>query len=234
MLSLSVGTQGTNQYRDIITLQSLLNARFDHFFLLNPIKPPPTFAKRIRVDGQFGPVTQAALDQAIAHQRTPLVVPFNGTIRPRDWFINLLWPTQFANPTGQAIRQQDNYGFGHYNAPRGHRSHDGCDYIARPNQMVVAPMSGIVTRISKPYTSGVDADTLSGVEIVASNGYQCKVWYLEPEHNIVGKLVIAGLSPIGKAKSLQRRYPNGITNHVHIRIHNENNSSINPTTVINV
>ena len=73
---------------------------------------------------------------------------------------------------------------------------------------------------------------LSGVEIIASDGTRCWVWYMQPSVNIVGTVVKAGTSVIGIAKTLKNRYKDGITDHVHVRIHSRNGAKINPTTVI--
>jgi len=73
---------------------------------------------------------------------------------------------------------------------------------------------------------------LSGVEITASDGTKCWVWYMQPSANIVGTIVKAGSSVIGIAKTLTNRYISGITDHVHVRIHNRYGAKVNPTLVI--
>ena len=95
-----------------------------------------------------------------------------------------------------------------------------------------APLSGKVTKISKPYSSGIDADVLSGVQIVASDGTTCWVWYMRPSSNIIGKVVKAGDTIIGIAKTLKNRYKKGIADHVHVRIHNRKGTKIDPAKVI--
>jgi len=73
---------------------------------------------------------------------------------------------------------------------------------------------------------------LSGVEIVASDGTTCWVWYMQPPVNLVGSVVKAGINIIGTAKTLKNRYKNGITDHVHVRIHTRYGVKLNPSTVI--
>ena len=98
--------------------------------------------------------------------------------------------------------------------------------------MTTTPISGKVTKISKPYSSGIDATVLSGVEIEGSDGTKCWVWYIQPSINIVGTVVKAGSSVIGSARTLKNRYKNGIIDHVHVRIHTRNGLKVNPSTVI--
>lgn len=129
-----------------------------------------------------------------------------------------------------AIRGTDTYGAGEHGASRGKRTHDGTDYKSTAGQHVKAPLSGKVTKISRPYSSGIDAQALSGVEIEASDGTKCWVWYIQPTASIVGKVVKAGVSIIGTAKTLKNRYKNGITDHV--RIHKKSGVKVNPSTVI--
>ena len=146
--------------------------------------------------------------------------------------IKRMWPVTFGRPTGLAIRGTDAYGSGHHGASRGSRTHDGVDYKSSPGQEVKAPLSGKVERISRPYASGIDAKRLSGVEIIASNGTKCWVWYMEPSTHIVGKVVKAAQDVIGIARTLKNRYKDGITDHVHVRIHKRHGTKINPANVI--
>ncbi|MFT6449109.1 MAG: formate hydrogenlyase subunit 4 [Oleispira sp.] len=55
---------------------------------------------------------------------------------------------------------------------------------------------------------------------------------MQPSANIVGTIVKAGSSVIGIAKTLTNRYISGITDHVHVRIHNRYGAKVNPTLVI--
>ncbi len=121
----------------------------------------------------------------------------------------------FANPTGQAPREHDDFGDGYFSASRdgGRRRHEGVDYAGTPGQTVVAPLSGFVTKIGYAYA---DDQNLEFVEI--SNpalGYVARVFYIDPSVQ-VGDAVHLG-APVGKLDSLQDRYP-GITNHVHLEL----------------
>ena len=218
MLTQSVGKNGVNQSGDVEIIQQIINLRDD----LRKTLP------KLTVDGQYGTKTQTAIDQV---QSTFMQHP-DGRIDPFGKTITTIWPVAYGKPTGLSVRGTDSYGEGHHGASRGTRTHDGTDYTSTAGQQVKAPLSGVVTKISKPYSSGIDALVLSGVEIVASDGTKCWVWYMQPSVDIVGSIVKAGASVIGIAKTLKNRYPNGITDHIHIRIHSRNGLKINPTTVI--
>lgn len=120
----------------------------------------------------------------------------------------------FANPTGEAMRQHDDFGYGHYGARRdgGGREHEGVDYTGVAGQSVSAPMSGFITKIGMAYGDG----DLKFVEIWnPALGYEARVFYIDPAVQ-VGDVVKLG-APIGALRSLQARYP-GITNHVHLEV----------------
>jgi peptidoglycan hydrolase-like protein with peptidoglycan-binding domain len=217
MLTKAVGEQAANRHPDVKLIQALLNKKLR-------IQSKP----QLSVDGLFGPNTLSAIKE---YQSNFMTKP-DGVISPYGMTIKRLWPVAYSNPTGKGVRTSDAYGEGAYGASRGRRTHDGVDYISQVNQTIEAPLSGKVIRISRPYASGVDANVLEGVEIEASDGTKCWVWYIQPAVNIVNQVVKAGTSIIGKAKTLTNRYKNGITDHVHVRIHTRYGSSIDPTTVI--
>jgi hypothetical protein len=223
-ISRSVGHRGVNRAADVTVIQTAFN-----FYIRPPLRLLPA----------NGIVDQTLIDRIRDFQAAFMNQP-DGRIDPRGGTAQRLWPVQYANPTGRAIRGSDIYGAGQFNAPRGNRRHDGADYIAVPNQQVVTPMSGKVARISRPYAGGTDANVLSGLEIHASDGSTCQIWYITPNANLVGRLVQAG-DRIGTARTLQNRYPprptplrnaGSMTDHVHVRIHDRNNQPVNPATVI--
>lgn len=122
----------------------------------------------------------------------------------------------FANPTGQETRGHDTYGEGEFGASRdgGSRRHEGVDFKADAGQPVEAPISGYVTKIGYAYPGD---QTLKFVEITnPALHYAARVFYVNPGVQ-VGDTVALG-HPIGTAHSLQRKYPGGMTNHVHLEI----------------
>lgn len=217
MLGSPVGEQANNQPQDVKVVQYLLNKK-------NQIQS----SQPLIVDGVFGPNTQQSITQ---YQNNFMNQP-DGVVSPYGMTIKRLWPLSYSNPTGCEIRDSDEYGEGHHGASRGRRLHDGADYIANHNQEVKAPISGRVLKISRPYAAGIDANVLQGVEIEASDGTKCWLWYIEPALNIVNQIVKAGTSVVGKAKTLTNRYKDGMTDHVHVRLHTRFGSRINPETVI--
>ena len=218
MITGSVGKQGANHLHDVETVQQIINLRDD----LRQTLP------KLVVDGEMGDKTQTAIDQVQSGiMRNP-----DGRIDPYGTTIKTMWPRAYSNPTGLEVRGTDAYGSGHYGASRGTRTHDGADYISVPGQHVTAPLSGKVTKISIPYSSGIDATVLSGVEIVASDGTTCWLWYMQPAENIVGSVVKAGNDIIGTAKTLQNRYKDGMIDHLHLRIHARDDTKVDPETVI--
>lgn len=119
----------------------------------------------------------------------------------------------FANPTGEAPRDHDAFGGGHYGASRGARDHAGVDYVAEAGQTVAAPISGFVTRIGYCYG---DEPGLRYIEIRnPALNLSARVFYVDSAVK-VGDAVRVG-RPIGRAATLQDRYP-GITDHVHLEI----------------
>ena len=221
MINKAVGVNCPNRPGDVLTVQRVINNRID---LLVPLK-------RLSEDKSYGTDTE----NAIKNVQSKIVGKPDGKIEPRKFTIKKLWPLRYANPTGKGIRKKDDYGEGHHGASRGRRKHDGTDYMVTPNQQVKAPMSGVVKRISKPYKTGIDAAILSGVMILASDGTKCWVWYMAPKPGILGQVVEAGKSAIGTAKTLQNRYKHPtkkMIDHLHIRIHKENGTKVNPASVI--
>jgi len=121
-----------------------------------------------------------------------------------------------CNPTGQAPRGEDAYGEGEFGARRdgGSRRHEGVDYVAKAGQPVASPISGYVTKIGYAYSG--DA-SLKFVEITnPALRIAARVFYVTPKVE-VGQAVAMG-KPIGTARSLQRKYPGGMTDHVHLEI----------------
>jgi peptidoglycan LD-endopeptidase LytH len=122
----------------------------------------------------------------------------------------------FANPTGGRARGHDAYGEGEFGARRdgGSRRHEGVDFIAEAGQSVLAPISGYVTKIGYAYSSDSD---LKFVEITnPALQYQARVFYVKPKVEIGDTVAVGDL--IGRAHTLQKKYPKGMTDHVHLEL----------------
>lgn len=136
----------------------------------------------------------------------------------------------FANPTGREPRLHDAYGDGEFGARRdgGSRRHEGVDYRAEAGQDVDAPISGYVTKIGYAYAGD---PSLKFVEITnPALNYAARVFYVNPKVQ-VGDTVAIG-QPIATAHSLQRKYPGGMTDHVHLEILDRRGARIDATRMI--
>lgn len=160
-----------------------------------------------------------ALEAALPRFAAPVQVVKPPVVRRMVWEgadVDGDGAADFHNPTGLAPRSHDAYGSGAFGASRdgGHRRHEGVDFVAEAGQAVAAPISGFVSKIGQAYA---DAPELRFVEI--SNpalGYVARVFYVEPSVEL-GDAVRLG-SPIGKVRTLQDRYPGGMTDHVHFEL----------------
>ena len=136
----------------------------------------------------------------------------------------------FFNPTGGQVRTQDHYGYGRYGAPRdgGTRDHKGVDYIARAGQPVRAPISGYVTKIGLAYAGDTE---LKFVEIRnPALRYEARVFYVDPGV-VEGQSVHLG-DVIGTMHTLQHKYPEGMTDHVHLELAGPDGAKFDATRVI--
>jgi murein DD-endopeptidase MepM/ murein hydrolase activator NlpD len=122
----------------------------------------------------------------------------------------------FANPTGEGVRGHDAYGDGAFGARRdgGSRRHEGVDFMAQAGQPVEAPISGFVSKIGYAYEGD---SQLKYVEITnPALHYSARVFYVDPSVD-VGAAVAVG-SVIGRHHTLERKYPGGMTDHVHLEL----------------
>ena len=155
-----------------------------------------------------------AVEQAVAAAPPPRPTPMQLVWEGAD--VDGDGRADFANPTGQEPRGHDAYGEGEFGASRdgGSRRHEGVDFRADAGQAVEAPISGYVTRIGYAYPGD---QTLKFIEITnPALRYAARIFYVNPDV-AVGDAVAVG-QPIGRAHSLQRKYPGGMTNHVHLEL----------------
>lgn len=114
--------------------------------------------------------------------------------------------TQFYT---HAVREPDAYGSGEWGAPRGGRKHTGVDFAVK----VVTPISGEITKLGYAYKDDL---SFRYVRITDDEGYHVDLFYVEPEVK-EGDEVKAG-DIVGSPQTLQKRYPDGITDHIHVRV----------------
>jgi murein DD-endopeptidase MepM/ murein hydrolase activator NlpD len=135
-----------------------------------------------------------------------------------------------ADPTGREPRDVDAYGEGRFHATRdgGARLHEGVDYVAKAGQVVDAPISGYVTKIGYAYPGD---HVLRFVEIEnPALHLQARVFYVDPDVT-AGQAVAVG-QPIGHAHSLQKKYPGGIIDHIHLEIADGRGRKLDTATLI--
>lgn len=114
------------------------------------------------------------------------------------------------------LRLSDNYGSGLYGVSRdgGARTHNGVDYCCVPHTEILSPVSGKVTKVGYPYSNDL---SFRYVEVTEPNGLAHRVFYLSPRVT-TGQDVIKGRTVLGESQDLTKRYPNGMTNHVHYEV----------------
>ena len=139
---------------------------------------------------------------------------------------------RLISPTGKEPRVVDAFGSGLFRAPRGSRKHAGVDYQCTPDQDVVAPVSGTITRIARPYSQPFtkpDGKIIwyEGCEM-KSPDIKIKMFYFKPDRTLIGKSVMIG-QVIGQAQNIALKYntPSKIMMpHIHLQI-----DEINPEAV---
>lgn len=121
-----------------------------------------------------------------------------------------------AKPVKATRRDCDNWGCGHFGASRGSLRHRGIDFVAALNDLVFAPIAGVVSRFGIPY-SDPKKKYFRYVEIVASDGSQHRIMYVNPSKRLdIGSKVEAG-ALLGQAQNIAAYY-RGMKNHVHYEI----------------
>jgi len=116
------------------------------------------------------------------------------------------------SPTGLGIRGVDNWGNGCFKAPRGDHVHRGVDFICKPGQEVVAPITGVIKREARPYAKGVYSGCL-----IVSLDMDIKMFYFALDKSLIGKQVQKG-AVIGYAQDISEKGYPGMTPHIHLEI----------------
>lgn len=174
--------------------------------------------------------SRAALFTAVERPAAPAVQPVTMELVWQGADVDGDGQPDFANPTGNEPREHDAYGSGAFGARRdgGSRRHLGVDFIADAGQTVVAPISGYITKIGYAYAGDRN---LRFVEI--SNPalkLEARAFYIDPDVR-VGDTVRVG-EPIGEVRTLQRKYPGGMTDHVHLELIDRRGRRVDATNMI--
>jgi len=116
--------------------------------------------------------------------------------------------------------RSDAFGDGNFGSPRGllpggaKKFHDGIDIIVVPGEDIVSPISGRVVKIDYPYAGhpewmGLEIENL---DLIA------EVWYIEPNPSLVNQQVIGGVTVIGRAQDISKKYSRDMIPHIHFRL----------------
>ena len=120
--------------------------------------------------------------------------------------------TIMISPTGKGTIRNDAMGHGGYGSKRGSRIHKGTDYLCDPGQDIVAPISGFVVRVAKPYAN----EKYSGV-VMKNGAMQIKMFYFEPYSDLIGNSVQQG-DFVGLAQDASEKHGPTMRPHVHLEI----------------
>jgi len=124
--------------------------------------------------------------------------------------------------------RNDRAGGGRFGDPRGDRAHTGVDWVIDPGAPILAPVTGIVTKLG--YCYGDDL-TWRYVEITDGFRLRHRLFYVAPD--VVDGVQVHPDKPIGRAQDITRRYPGqGMTPHVHYEIKDPDGEHINPETLL--
>ena len=123
-------------------------------------------------------------------------------------------------------RECDDYGCGHFGAPRGSRKHEGRDIACYPGTLILPFEGGIVTKLGHPYSDNPRTEynelNYRYVEIQSDDGKRrWRYFYIEPSVKKGDK--IYAYNPIGVVQDLRIVYGNKngkkeIVNHVHVEL----------------
>jgi hypothetical protein len=240
MISKSVGDpkKAANSKADVMIVEKAFN-KWQKFLnsLTHNLLSAQCRLEELRVSDliylpENGTVGKDLLERIEKFQREVVKIEPDSVISPKKNTIKALCPVAFGRPTSLGVRASDVHGKGHYGASRGTRKHKGTDYTTKAGEHVKAPMSGVIARISSPYSNPSKSQKKinTGIQINASDGTVCKLFYVKLKENMLGEVVWPG-EVIGTALSLQGTYK-GITDHTHVQITNAKGITVDPTTLI--
>ena len=130
---------------------------------------------------------------------------------------------KIISPTGKGIRIRDDWGSGLFGAPRGNDVHLGVDWICKPGEPFVAPVTPTVFRPSRPYT---DFPEYGGIAF-ETEIFIIDLWYVvlhrwvsDPQAVIKQGWEIGICQDIREKKSRSRGTPygDGMIPHLHMQV----------------
>jgi len=107
----------------------------------------------------------------------------------------------------------DPMGSGAFGSSRGHREHEGVDFMCIAGQPVIAPMAGRITRKLRVYAKDARYQGL----VLRREHVLIKLFYVEPDEALIGAGVEEG-QVIGTAQNIADKYGTGMHPHVHMEV----------------
>lgn len=137
----------------------------------------------------------------------------------------------FVTPA-PGLREEDNFGLGHFGAPRGARPHDGSDQRVKVGDGIQSPVDGVVLAPTFDPYGGKKGDSrkkgrLGGIQIEDGEGRIVELHYVKSAPNLKAGATIKKGEIIGSAQDVAGMYealskadgkPKKMNNHVHIEI----------------
>lgn len=137
---------------------------------------------------------------------------------------------QYLKPTNAPDRGSDEWGAGHFGAPRGSRKHTGHDVLVPPGAIVLSPVSGRIRRFGFPYA---DDSRFRLIVIDAEDGHRWRLFYVRPLAGTKpGEEIEAG-EIVGIAQDLSAKFGRSaergpMPNHVHLEVMTPTGRKVDP------
>lgn len=124
-------------------------------------------------------------------------------------------------------RGSDGYGSGTFGASRGSRLHQGIDFAAPADALILSPVDGKITKLGYPYGDDL---TYRYVEITTLDGLRHRVFYVSPCVKVgdhVHKTTV-----VGECQDIAARYNKFLmVNHVHYEVMTIDGLCIDPESI---
>ena len=119
------------------------------------------------------------------------------------------------------FRKPDDFGAGHFGAPRGTRTHSGIDFAAEPGAVVCSCVAGNLSKVGYAYG---DDPSYRYVEVTVPSGDRVRYFYVVPKNAsgtfAVGVDIEVG-DPLGVVQDIAARYDTDtkkMNNHFHFEV----------------
>ncbi len=124
-------------------------------------------------------------------------------------------------------RVQDDFGRGEFGAPRGDRTHNGVDFQAPPESILLSPVTGEFTKYGTVYRSD---PYYRYIQITDDNGNNHRFFYVQ-SYRLILKTLIFRHTKIGIVQDIAGKYnqpDRRMLNHIHYEIKTKSGEFLNP------